>query len=222
MSTYILMKVLESAPSRYDRGIRILTLGRLDKIYDRLASHIKKGQKVLDIGCGTGALTLMAARKGAKVKGIDVNPQMLEIAQKRAREANLTQNTELCEMGVAELKREEVESYDIVLSGLCFSELTEGELIYSLKKINRILKPGGLLLVADEVRPKSILNRVLNWLIRFPLLIVTYLIAQTTTKVVRNLPEKIVETGLSIESVRLNRMENFIELVARKPKEGAK
>jgi hypothetical protein len=31
MSTYILMKVLESAPSRYDRGIRILTLGRLDK-----------------------------------------------------------------------------------------------------------------------------------------------------------------------------------------------
>ena len=83
----------------------------MDKAYDRLASHIKKGQKVLDIGCGTGALTLMAARKGAKVKGIDVNPQMLEIAQKRAAKANLTQSIQLCEMGVAELKREEVDCH---------------------------------------------------------------------------------------------------------------
>ena len=66
MSTYILMKILESIPSRYDRGIYILTLGKLDKIYNRLTSYIKKGQKVLDLGCGTGALTLRAAQKGAK------------------------------------------------------------------------------------------------------------------------------------------------------------
>ncbi|HUW96689.1 MAG TPA: class I SAM-dependent methyltransferase, partial [Anaerolineae bacterium] len=39
MSTYVLMRILESAPSRYDRGLRILTLGRLDRAYDRLASH---------------------------------------------------------------------------------------------------------------------------------------------------------------------------------------
>ncbi|GAI80052.1 unnamed protein product [marine sediment metagenome] len=38
--------------------------------------------------------------KGAKVKGIDINPQMLEIAQKRAIKKNLIQNIELCEMGV--------------------------------------------------------------------------------------------------------------------------
>lgn len=69
MSTYILMKILESAPSRYDKGICILTLGRLDKAYDHLTSYIKKGQRVIDLGCGTGALTLRAAQKGAKVKG---------------------------------------------------------------------------------------------------------------------------------------------------------
>jgi len=51
MSTYILMKFLESAPERYDRGIRILTLGKLDKSYDRLLSEIKEGWKVLDIDC---------------------------------------------------------------------------------------------------------------------------------------------------------------------------
>lgn len=211
------MKILESAPSRYDRGIRILTLGRLDKVYDRLTSHIKSGERVLDIGCGTGALSLRAAQKGAKVKGIDVNSQMLEITQKRAMEANLTQNMELCEMGVAELGSDESESYDAVMSGLCFSELTEDELAYSLKELRRILKPGGLLLIADEVRPKRILKKMVNWLIRFPLVIITYLITQTTTKAVKELPKKIEESGFLIESVTLNRMGNFIELVTKRP-----
>ena len=77
MSTYVLMKILESAPGRYDAGLRILTLGRLDKAYDRLASHISKGQKVLDIGCGTGALVIRAALQGAFVKGIDINSGMI-------------------------------------------------------------------------------------------------------------------------------------------------
>lgn len=216
MSVYILMKILESAPSRYDQGIRILTLGKLDKVYNRLTSHIKKGQKILDLGCGTGALTLRAAQKGAKVKGIDINPQMLEIAQKQAIKKNLIQNIELCEMGVAELGSEKSESYDVVMSGLCFSELSEDELIYTLKEIKRILKPGGLLLVADEVRPKSILKRILNELLRFPLVIITYLIIQTTIHSIENLPEKIKKNGLLIESIRLNNLENFIELVAKK------
>jgi len=47
------MKILESAPSRYDRGIYILTLGRSEKVYNRLISHVKKGQTILDLGCGT-------------------------------------------------------------------------------------------------------------------------------------------------------------------------
>ncbi len=123
MSTYILMKILESAPDRYDRGIRILSLGKLDKAYDRLISPVKEGQRVLDIGCGTGALTLRAAKKGAKLKGIDVNSRMMEIAQKRAEEAKLAQNIEFSEMGVAELGSEKPESYDVAMCGLCFSEL---------------------------------------------------------------------------------------------------
>ncbi|MBU0989883.1 MAG: class I SAM-dependent methyltransferase [Proteobacteria bacterium] len=213
------MKVLESAPDRYDAGIRILTLGRLDKAYDRLTSYIKRGQKVLDIGCGTGALTLRAAQKGANVKGIDVNLQMLEIAQKRANKMNVTQNVEFCVMGVAELDGETSESYDVVMSGLCFSELTEHELVYTLKELKRILKPRGILLLADEVRPNSLSKKTFNWLIRLPLVIITYILTQTTTKGVENLPEMMEREGFLIESVSSNKMGNFIELVGKKPEE---
>ena len=220
MSTYILMKILESTPRRYDRGISILTLGKLDESYDRLIAYVQKGNKVLDIGCGTGRLTLKAALKGAMVKGIDINAQMLEIAQKKVVEASLSKTVELSEMGVAELENEESNSYDIVMSGLCFSELTENEIKYTLNEVKRILKPDGLLLIADEVKPKSISKRFLHGFIKIFLMIVTYLITQTTTHAVQGLPEKIKAIGLKLESVRLNNGENFMELIAKKEKRG--
>ena len=61
MRTFVLMKILESAPERYDAGIWLLTLGAITKSYDRLAKNIHPGQHVLDLGCGTGALAIRAA-----------------------------------------------------------------------------------------------------------------------------------------------------------------
>ncbi|NIO49904.1 MAG: methyltransferase domain-containing protein [Candidatus Aminicenantes bacterium] len=211
------MKILESAPKRYDLGIRLLTRGRLDKIYDRLASRIKEEDKVLDIGCGTGALSLRAAQQGGTVKGIDINSQMLEIAKIRADKLNLDQKIEFGEMGVAELDREEADSYDAVMSGLFFSELAEDELSFSLREAKRILKPGGLLLVADEVRPDKVYKKIINGLRRLFFGAVVFIFTQTTTRALKNLPEKISGSGFEIESIKLNRGENFIELIARKP-----
>lgn len=207
------MKILESAPRRYDAGIRIITLGRLDAAYDRLISCVQRGQRVLDIGCGTGALALRAAQKGAHARGVDPNRQMLEVAQEKADRMKLSQNVEFCEMGVAELDGEKSGTYDVVMSGLCFSELTNDELKYTLKEIKRILKPNGILLVADEVRPESFCKRVIGSLIRFPLVLMAYVITQTTSRAIENLPKMMKTAGFRIESLKLNRMGNFIELI---------
>jgi demethylmenaquinone methyltransferase/2-methoxy-6-polyprenyl-1,4-benzoquinol methylase len=215
------MRILESAPSRYELGIRLLTFGQVDRAYDRLASRIAHGQRVLDLGCGTGALALRAARNGAQVKGIDSNARMLEIAAQRARQTGLSQNVELAETGVAELHREEPESYDAVLSGLCFSELSDDELVYTLRQVGRLLKPEGLLLIADEVRPPSLPARVLHGLVRAPLVVLTYLITQQTTHPVAHLSERLTDSGLSIVSVRSGPLGGFSELVAQKPREAA-
>jgi ubiquinone/menaquinone biosynthesis C-methylase UbiE len=217
MSTYVLMRILESAPWRYEIGIRLLTLGRLEVAYDRLARHIERGQQVLDIGCGTGALTLRAARRGAKVKGIDINAQMLEIAEQRVKRAGLTESVELVEMGVAELDSEEAQRYDAVMSGLCLSELSDDELRYTLKQMGRVLRPGGLVLIADEIKPQGVTNRVIHCLIRSPLAAFTYVITQQTTRPATNLPERLKAAGFVIVSIHLNRLGSFGEFVAQKP-----
>jgi len=217
MSTYVLMRILESAPRRYDWGIRLLSLGRLDTAYDRLASRIDAGQLVLDIGCGTGALTLRAAHRGARVCAIDTSAAMLEIARQRVRAAKLEGYVDFREMGVAELDREPRDSYDVVISGLCFSELSEDELRYTLAQVRRVLKPGALLLIVDEVRPPSFGRRVVYALVRAPLAAVTYLITQQTTHPVDRLPQRLADAGMSVEAVRWSVLGSLIELVGRKP-----
>jgi len=217
MSTYVLMRILESAPRRYDLGIRLLTLGRVDKAYDRLASHIQQDQRVLDLGCGTGALTLRAARRGATVKGIDINAQMLEVARQRVREAELTDSVELVEMGVAELDGEPTASYDAVVSGLCLSELSDEEVTFTLAQATRILRPGGLLLIADETAPGGLFWGLIHSLLRAPLVAVTYVITQQTTHAISDLPSRLKEAGLAIVSVQTNALGSFTEIVARRP-----
>ncbi|MBN2224446.1 MAG: class I SAM-dependent methyltransferase [Deltaproteobacteria bacterium] len=217
MSTYILMKILESAPSRYDRGIGILTLGALDGSYDRMVSPIQQGDRVLDIGCGTGALTIRAARKGASLVGIDVNPGMLDIAKKRTEESGLGDRVTYREMGVAELGSEPDGGYDAIMSGLCFSELSEDELGFVLNEARRILRPGGRLLVADEMKPEGIIMRTLHLLVRIPLVVITYLLTQTTTRAVSGLPDKVREAGFVVTSVKHSRLGSFMELSAQNP-----
>ena len=119
---------------------------------------------------------------------------------------------------VGELESEKSGSYDAVISGLCFSELSDDEIVYTLNEVKRILKPGGTLLIVDEVSPKNILKKIIHLVIRVPLVIITYLITQTTTNAVKNLLEKIRESGMIIESVKLNKLESFIELAAKTPK----
>ena len=85
MSSFVWMKVLESAPERYDRGIRMLSCGRIEAAYERIAALVAApGKRILDIGCGTGGVSLACAARGAAVTGIDIDAGMLEVARRKA------------------------------------------------------------------------------------------------------------------------------------------
>ncbi len=216
MSTYVLMKILESVPHRYDKGIRLLSMGQIGDYYDDLISHIKENQRVLDIGCGTGELSVRAARHGARVTGIDMNAQMLEVAREKAEAAGVQQSIEFREMGVAEMSEFKNESFDTITAGLCLSELSSDELLFTLDQAFRILIPGGRLLIADEVVPESIPNRIIHYILRLPLFILTYVWTQTTTHSIHHLQETLQSNNFIIENEKRNSIQNFTLLIARK------
>jgi SAM-dependent methyltransferase len=76
----VFMKWLETTPASYDRGIRLLTLNKLQPLKEHIASRIvRPGERVLEIGCGTGTLAVLMARRGARVTGVDVSPLTLAV-----------------------------------------------------------------------------------------------------------------------------------------------
>ncbi|MFN2184359.1 MAG: corrinoid protein-associated methyltransferase CpaM [Anaerolineae bacterium] len=197
--SYVYMKALESAPQRYERGMRLLTLGRLERVRCDIVARVAEGDRVLDIGCGTGALAVMLARNGARVTGIDIAPAMLSLAAQRVREEGLQDRIALKEMGAVELDTAFAgDSFDAVVSTLLFSELSDDEVAYTLAECWRILQPGGVLLIADEVLPKSMLGRIATFLFRLPFAIAAFVLTQNTTHRVAGLEDRISAAGFRI------------------------
>jgi ubiquinone/menaquinone biosynthesis C-methylase UbiE len=201
--SYVYMKVLESAPERYDRGMRLLTLGRLEQVRRDIAERLKPGDRVLDVGCGTGVLAAMLARKGLRVTGIDISPPMMGVAARRLKEEGLESQVMLRELGAVDLDTAFQEaSFDAVVSTLVFSELSDDEIAYALTECRRILRPGGQLLIADEVLPDSALGRVATFLFRLPFAALAFLLTQNTTRRVARLRPRITSAGFQVMEVR--------------------
>lgn len=193
MSSYVLMKMLESTPTRYDRGIRLLSRGTIGRVYERVAEiAVTPGARILDLGCGTGGLSLACAARGARVVGIDKDPGMLEVAKGKAASGDV----EWIELGAMEIEdRFEPETFDAVVSCLMFSELFPEEREYVLSQAAGLLVPDGLLVVADEVLPPSAPKRFVRNLVRWPLAAATWLATQTTTHAVEDLSGLISKAG---------------------------
>ena len=217
MFSYIYMKILESQPERYDRGIALLSLGQSERFKKRLVNdNVQPDFKVLEIGCGTGTMAILAAQKGAKILGFDVSPAMLRIARKKIDAAGLSDKIELMEMGVSGMDKLAENSFDLVMSTLVFSELSHDEQVYALRNSYRILKPGRRLAIADEARPRSFGKRLLHSAVRFPLLLVTFALTQTTTKAVERLSDLMAEAGFMIDLEERRTLDSFLYLVAIK------
>lgn len=202
MSTYVYMKILESAPRRYDAGIRLLSLGGVDAMYDEVAeAAVPRGRdtpaRVLEIGCGTGNLTLALARRGAHVTAVDQSAEMLEVAREKAE--GFGDQIEIREMAAVEIAdRFPAESFDAVASTLALSEMSADERLYVLRAARGLLRPGGRLVVADEVRPKNPAARIARAVARFPVAALTYLLTQTSTSAIPDLSALVSEAGFTI------------------------
>jgi ubiquinone/menaquinone biosynthesis C-methylase UbiE len=112
---------------------------------DYLTQRVKpENQSILDLGCGTGALSIPLAKNGFQVTGLDLSAEMLAIADEKARNEKV--NVHFIQQNMTDLLNFEPEVFDVII---CFCDslnyvLDEQDVLKTLKGVNHLLKPNGL------------------------------------------------------------------------------
>lgn len=121
-------------------------------------ARILDAQKVLDVGCGTGTLTVRIKQKHptAGVVGIDADPEILQRARKKAARSG---SMVTLDQGLSHRLPYADGVFDRVLSSLLFHHLTRERKIETLKEIHRVLRPDGELHVADWGKSSNMVMR---------------------------------------------------------------
>lgn len=109
---------------------------------------ITKDLKVLDLGCGDGTTALPAARLGADLLGVDIARNLVEAANKRAKEAGLT-NCKFQEGDATNLHELKDHTFDLVVS--IFGAMFAPKPFDVAKEMVRVTRPGGRIIMGNWI-----------------------------------------------------------------------
>jgi demethylmenaquinone methyltransferase/2-methoxy-6-polyprenyl-1,4-benzoquinol methylase len=155
--------VFDSVAGKYDLMNDLMSMGmhRAWKAYAVAVANVREGDRVLDIAGGPGDLAKAFARKvGARgtVVHTDINEAMLRQGRNRLLDDGLVLPTAICD---AEGLPFPGESFDLVSVAFGLRNMTHKE--RALAEMNRVLRPGGRLLVLEFSKVAQPLSRAYDW-----------------------------------------------------------
>jgi demethylmenaquinone methyltransferase / 2-methoxy-6-polyprenyl-1,4-benzoquinol methylase len=157
-------------PPRYDLINHVITLG-MDSRWRNLAARTcleEKPQRILDIGCGTGDLSISIARqalKNTEIIGVDYSQPMLDIAKKKAEKVGLGGRIGFISSDATSLPFPD-EHFDCAGISFAFRNLTYNNPLCHphLLEVRRVLKPGGRYIIVESSQSRIRLMREMDHL----------------------------------------------------------
>ena len=137
---------------RYDLITAVLSYGQ-DARWKRTLialARVQRGERALDLACGTGDLAFAAAANGARVVGLDITHRMLQLAARKSATAALVAG-DMTSLPFGP------QTFDLVTTGYGLRNVPD--LDTAIDEIARVLRPGGRLLSLDFNRPRPALVR---------------------------------------------------------------
>ncbi len=155
--------VFDSVAPRYDLMNDLMSMGlhRVWKAYTVMVANVQPGQQVLDIAGGTGDLARAFARKvgpTGTVLHTDINEAMLRTGRDRLIDEGVVLPTMVCD---AEKLPFASSRFDLVTVAFGLRNMTHKDA--ALAEMNRVLRPGGKLLVLEFSRVAQPLTRAYDW-----------------------------------------------------------
>ncbi len=143
----------------YDPVVRATTREATFKDALLRQASIQDGQRILDLGCGTGTLAMMVKRanRGAEVFGLDADSEALRLARTKLEEAGIAVQLD---QGRASALPYRAESFDRILSSLFFHHLPSESKLEAMREALRVLHRGGEFHIADWGKPTSPVMRL--------------------------------------------------------------
>jgi len=128
-------------------------------------ANIQPGQQVLDLGCGTGTLTILVkqAYPAADVMGLDGDLNVLALARTKAEKAGVPL---ALHAGMAFQLPYANHTFDRVLTSLVLHHLITENKQLALYEVARVLKPGGVFYVLDFGKPHNPLAYLISLVLR--------------------------------------------------------
>jgi ubiquinone/menaquinone biosynthesis C-methylase UbiE len=159
----IIKSQMEKMVDSYDAYMKKVTFGR-EKVLRRATVNlagIQPGDSVLEVGCGTGTLTLEAkeqAGASGRACGIDIIPGMIEASRRKAAAAH--EEVTFQEGSIASIPFPE-NSFDVVLCSFMIFHMSEETRRKGIHEIQRVLKSGGRLMILDLTMPTQPIQKVI-------------------------------------------------------------
>ena len=155
---------MERMAGSYDSYMRAMTLGTERRLRDLTVglAQLKPGDQVLEVGCGTGTLTLAAKRQVSptgQAYGIDVIPKMIELSRYKAEQAGADPSA--FQIGGIDAIPFPAGKFDAVLCSFMIFHMSEGVRRRGIQEIRRVLKPGGRFVVVDMALPANPVPRAI-------------------------------------------------------------
>ncbi|NMC52654.1 MAG: class I SAM-dependent methyltransferase [Chloroflexi bacterium] len=161
--------IWEKMAASYDKNV----LASFEEAYrlsiQKSIQAVSRKDRVLEIGCGTGLVTLGVAPHVKQIEGVDIAPQMIAIAQRKA-----------AQQGVKNVQFQVYDGYALPYEDASFDAVLLFNILHivkephtPLREARRLLKPGGSLITATDcyaepvplhIRVRLSLQRVLHWL----------------------------------------------------------